>query len=449
MSQDLRTFLEKVQDETVYVDREVDPAYEINAYVDAYERARKYPVLFFRNAKGWKVVTNIFASIYRMGRALDCDGCDPPRIASRFFELSQKSILPREISSGEQTVVKDDLSSLPHIIHNELDGGPYIDSGLAILKDPETGALNVGIYRHQIFDDKHIGILTDPGHDAHFIIETYRRLGKPVPITISIGHHPAVYFAAVSRPRGVGGELEMAGGFLQEPVEMVHSTEVDVPYLAKSEIVIEGIIEDPSHLVEEGPFGEWPKYYSGKQMVPVITVKRVRMKEDPIYLDIAAAYRDHLNLGVNLPHLAAVYNFVRSVVPSVKAVRFGYDFAPILYIQLKKINEGDPKRAAMAALANEIAIRMVIVVDEDVDIYNDEEVMWAVLTRAGRKENFDLIPNVIGNILNPANYALEKDMPRTLDTKIIIDATKPLSGYPPVAKAKRDLAEKIYRELAK
>ncbi|MGC8569160.1 MAG: UbiD family decarboxylase domain-containing protein [Nitrososphaeria archaeon] len=146
MSQDLRTFLEKVQDETVYVDREVDPAYEINAYVDAYERARKYPVLFFRNAKGWKVVTNVFASIYRMGRALDCNGCDPPRIASRFFELSQKSIPPREVSSGEQTAVKDDLSSLPHIIHNELDGGPYIDSGLAILEDPGTGALNVGIY---------------------------------------------------------------------------------------------------------------------------------------------------------------------------------------------------------------------------------------------------------------------------------------------------------------
>jgi 2,5-furandicarboxylate decarboxylase 1 len=446
MSKDLKSFLKAVENEIVYVKHPVDQRYELNAYVDAYEKLKKYPVLYFNNVNGKVVVTNLFASIFRMGKALDCDKCDIPSIANKFFELSQKELNPKEVPDSNFDINTEDLSGLPHIVHNELDGGPYIDSGLAILKDPDTGALNMGIYRHQIFDDKHLGILTDPGHDAQYIIEKYKQMGKPVPITISIGHHPAVYFAAVSRPKGIGGELNMAGGFLQEPLEITYSNDLDLPYLTRSEIVIEGLIEDPSYLVKEGPFGEWPKYYSGTQMTPVITVKRVRSRHDSVYLDIAAAYRDHLNLGVNLPHLAAVYNYVKSVSPYVKNIRFGYDFAPLLYIQIKKVNEGDAKRAALAALSSEIAIRVVIVVDEDVDIYNDEEVMWAVLTRASRETSFTIIPEVIGNILNPANYSIEGS-PRTLDNKIIIDATKPISKFPPVARAPQHLVSKILNEL--
>jgi 2,5-furandicarboxylate decarboxylase 1 len=444
---DLRSFLEKVKHEIVYIEKQTDPKFEITAYVDAYEKKKKYPVLFFTNVSGKKVVTNLFSSIYRMGEALDCERCDAPKIADRFFQYSQQSLAPKYVSDDVHENVSEDLSGLPHIVHNELDGGAFIDSGLAILKDPESGAVNMGIYRHQIFDDKHLGILTDPGHDAQFIIEQYRRLNKPVPITINIGHHPGVYFAAVSRPKGIGGELEMAGGFLQEPVEITMSEDLGIPYLTRSEIIIEGVIEDPNKLIHEGPFGEWPKYYSGTQMVPVITVKKVITKKDPVYLDIAAAYKDHLNLGVNLPHLAAVYNTIKSLVPNVVNVRFGYDFAPLLYVQIKKINEGDAKKAALAALASEIAIRTVIVVDEDIDIYNDEEVMWAVLTRVSDVNQISIIPEVIGNFLNPANYAKGKSEKRTLDNKIVIDATKPIEGFPPVAKAPPDLVKKILDTL--
>lgn len=443
---DLRSFLDQIQDEIQYIDENVSPIHEMNAYVEAYEKIKKYPVLFFKNVQGKKVVINLFASIYRMGRALGCEKCTQAEISRKFFELSQKSMPVREVEDSVHVKIYNNLNPIPHIVHNELDGGPFIDSGLAILKDPETGALNMGIYRHQIFDDEHIGILTDPGHDAHYIIEQYRRLKKPVPITISIGHHPAVYFAAVSRPKGVGGELELAGGFLGESLEISYG-EIEVPYLSRSEIVIEGIIENPSELVKEGPFGEWPKYYSGTQMVPVIKILKVRTSEDPIYLDIAAGYKDHLNLGVNLPHLASVYNTLKSLMPNVLDVRFGYEFAPLLYIKIKKINEGDAKRAALAALSTEIAIRFVIVVDEDIDIYNDEEVMWAVLTRVSNPDSITIIPDVIGNFLNPANYSRDKEGKRTLDTKVIIDATKPVAGYAPVVKAPKDLVDRILSKV--
>jgi 2,5-furandicarboxylate decarboxylase 1 len=447
MSKSLRQFLSEVEDDTVIIKEAVNPKFEITAYVEAFERARKYPVLWFKNVEGKEVVINLFASTMRMGRALGCTDCKSPlEVANRFFQLSQKAMPPIEVKGKFHEIETEDLSELPHIIHNELDGGPYIDSGLTLLKDPENGALNIGIYRHQIFDDKHLGILADPGHNAQYIINKYKEMRKPIPITISIGHHPGVYFAAVLKPK-VAGKLEVAGGFLQEPLEITMSDKVGIPYLTLSEIVVEGVIEEPEKLVVEGPFGEWPRYYSGTQNTPVINVKKVRMKKNPIYLDIAAAHKDHLNLGVNLPHLATVYNSVKAIAPYVTNMRFGYDFAPLLYIQIKKINEGDAKRAALAALASEIATRIVVVVDDDIDIYNDEEVMWAILTRTSRVDNFVVLPGVMGNVLNPANYSLEPGKPKTLDNKIIIDATKPISGFPPVAKAPKEIVEKAFEKI--
>ena len=444
MSKNLRSFLDSVKDETVFIDEPVSPRFAINAYAEAYERRQMYPLLFFNNVEKKKVVTNVFASTSRMGRALGCR--EGERVSAKFFKLAAEPIPPVTVTAHPYEVDERDISSLPHIVHNELDGGAFIDSGLTVLKDPESGALNMGIYRQQIYDEKHIGILADPGHDAQLIIEKYSKLKMGVPVTINISLHPAAYFGAVSRPLGIGGEMDAAGGFLQEPLEIAVGEEVNIPYLVQSEAVIEGVIEDPSVVREEGPFGEWPKYYSGKQRVPIITVKRVRMKEDFIYLDIAAAFKDHLNLGVNIPHLASVYNSVKAVSPSVKDVRFGYDFAPLLYIQMEKLNEGDAKRAAMAALATEIAIRMVIVVDEDVDIYSDEAVFWAVTTRVSHASAFTIIEGSLGNFLNPAGYSAGGEN-RTLDDKVIIDATKPITGFPTVAGAPKDLVASIMRKI--
>jgi len=445
MSKNLRGFLESVRDETVFINEPVNPRFVLNAYAEAYEKRQMYPVLFFNDVEKKRVVINVFASTSRMGKALGCK--DGERVSTKFFQLAGRPVQPVLITAQPFDVEESDISSLPHIIHNEFDGGAFIDSGLAVLRDPESGALNMGIYRHQIFDEKHIGILADPGHDAQLIIDKYGKLKKEVPITINLGLHPATYFGAVSRPLGIGGEMDMAGGFLQEPLEIASSQSVGIPYLAQSEVVIEGVIEDPHILKEEGPFGEWPKYYSGKQRVPLITIKKVKMRRDYIYLDIAAAFKDHLNLGVNIPHLASVYNSVRAVAPSVKDVRFGYDFAPILYIQMEKLNEGDAKRAAMAALATEIAIRMVVVVDEDVDIYNDEAVFWAVSTRASGFNAFTIITGALGNFLNPAGYSREERGKRTLDDKLVIDATKPIAGFPLIAGAPSEMVKSIMERV--
>ncbi|MDG6932415.1 MAG: UbiD family decarboxylase [Nitrososphaerota archaeon] len=438
MGKDLRGFLEEVKGETVTVDGPTDPRLGISAYVEAYERLNQYPVLFFNDVEGRKVVTNVFASLGRISVALGCGSNEDP--LSCFLRLFRERLQPQQAGIAKFEVEEDDLSSIPHIVHNELDGGPYIDSGITVLKDPESGAVNMGIYRHQIFDDKTLGFLADPVHDASTIIEKYSAMRKPAPVTINLSLHPAVYLGAVARLPQPGGEMDVAGSFLHEPLRITG----EVPYITHSEIVIEGEIEEPWKLREEGPFGEWPKYYSGKQMVPAITVRKVMRKKDFIYLDIASAMKDHINLGVNLSNLAAVYEAVSSAVPSVTGVRFGYDFAPLLYIQVRK--KGDAKSAAMAALAAEPMVRVVVVVDEDVPLGSDERVMWALLTRASRN-SYEVIHGATGSFLNPACYSAKYGEKRTMDDKLVIDATKPLGGYPPVAGVPDMLVRSVFEKI--
>jgi 2,5-furandicarboxylate decarboxylase 1 len=463
----LRTFLglvmEKRPGDFLIVNREVDPKYEIMGFVEKFERQKKSPVFLFKKVKGTTlpVLINLYASFERL--MLMFGTKTKEETVLMFMERIDKRIPPKLVSSGpvKEKILKGDsakLSILPQIIHNELDGGPYICSAGTILRDPDTDSLNVGIYRNQIFADDKLGVMINPQHHGSYIINRYRELGKPVEVALVIGHHPAFLLSAGgARLPCVGGELELAGALLGESLKVVRGETIDLEYPADAEIVIEGIIDDPNNLVEEGNFGEYPRHYSGKRMVPVIRVTAICMRHDAIYQDIAAAHDEHLIMG-SLPMMATCLKKIRELAPYVKMVNLPKSGScrAHIYVSIKKRNEGEGKQAGLAALAADPNIKMAVVVDDDIDVFDEEQVLWAVAYRFEADRDLILIPYTLGAQLNPKAYSLDRSKRGNLQTRIIIDATWPVKGFEkspiiekaPVVKVPEEILAKISEEDA-
>jgi 2,5-furandicarboxylate decarboxylase 1 len=189
-----------------------------------------------------------------------------------------------------------DLGRLPIPVHNELDGGPFLTAAVAVMRDPESGRLNAGIYRHHVYDGKRMGVWFFGSHDGGTIHRRHAERGEPTPIAIVIGHHPAFLMGAVSRVPGIGGEYDAAGAFLGESLEVVPAVTSDLLVPARAEVVIEGCIL-PDELAEEGPFAEWPGHYVGGGTKPVIEVDVITMRRDAIFQDIQASGREHRLMG--------------------------------------------------------------------------------------------------------------------------------------------------------
>jgi 2,5-furandicarboxylate decarboxylase 1 len=265
-------------------------------------------------------------------------------------------------------------------------------------------------------------------------------------VALVIGHHPAVQMAAVAKVPGIGGELEVAGGYLGEPLEVVRGETVDLPIPARAEIVIEGYVH-PGQQHFEGPFGEWPHYYAKTGDQPVIVPTAILMRHDAIYQDIFAAHPEH-NLVGALPRMGSIFRRVQEVVPTVKAVNLPYSGGGRVYcyISIRKTVDGEPKQAAFAALVAEPNIKHCIVVDDDIDVFNEAEVLWALATRFEADRDMFVMPYCLGSHLNPTAYTYERDGTHGyMQTKVIFDATRPAppAYFPPTAKVPDEVVDRI------
>jgi 2,5-furandicarboxylate decarboxylase 1 len=349
MPKDLRSFIdelaEKRPDDIVRVKREVDPRHELTAVVEKLERAGQFPAVFFEKVMGSTipVIINLTASYDRLAMALDTT---LDEMVETFCEREKNPIEPNVVSDGpvKEVVLKGndaDLSKLPIPTHNALDAGPYICSGLGICKDPENGKHNVGIYRHMVHDSKTLGSWVYEAHHGYYVWQRYSEMNEPMPFAIAIGHHPGAIMGAISRYPGIGGEYGSSGGLMNEPLELVPAETVDILVPARAEIVVEGTVH-PTELREEGPFGEWPRYYTATGPKPVMNVTAITMRKEPIYFDLFAAHPEH-NIVGGLPRMGSVYSRVKEVVPSVKAVNMPMSGGARAhaYISLKKSVDGE------------------------------------------------------------------------------------------------------------
>jgi len=447
LGKDLRSFIRDLMavrpGEVNRVAASVDPRFGATAIAERFARDNQYPALYFEKIGGSQIplVLNLTATYDRLAVAL---GTTLQELVPAFGERMTRPVpardVPREAAPVKEQVWTGDevdLGKLPLLTHNELDGGPYITSGIGIMRDPESGQVNAGLYRHQVYSRTELGVWFIDGHHGSYIYRRYEERGQAAPIAIAIGHHPGVVMGAVCRLPGIGGEFDAAGGLLGESVEVTQAECSDLPVPARAEIVIEGEVI-PHERRHEGPFGEWPGHYTAEGPKPVIRVKAITLRRKPIYYDVFSANREHLVLG-SLPRMGSIYRNVKQVVPGLTAINVPAHSRMHCYIAIKKTRDAEVRKAAFAALNTESEnLKMIVVVDDDINVFNDGDVMWAIGTRFDAARDLLVIPRWSGpGGLLPVGWDYHPDGTRTprMITASIIDATKPIppAAYPPRA----------------
>ena len=405
MSQDLRSYLELVEskDELVRISSLVDPVHEVSALVAKLARERRRrPVLLLENVKGsaFPVVTNLHAGRRRMALAMNAE---PRDLQRAFLKAMERPVAPVVVDTGPvkevvQTGRDVDLLALPQIVHHAADAGPYITAAISFARDPEDGTWNCAYNRLMIMGRDRTSIhITASKHLWEFYQKAEAR-GEALPVAFAVGVHPAIGLGALAIGSIDEDERAIMGGILGEPLELMRCETSDLLVPAHAEMVLEGEIL-PGERTPEGPFSEFTGYSLGQRQREVVRYNAVTMREGALFHDIAVAQVDHLLLST-IPMEANLYRAVRAIVPSVKAVRVPAPYS--CYVSIEQRVSGQAKNAILAVLGADMYIKRVVVVDHDVDIFDDREVAWALGTRCQADRDIMVISNTRGSDLDPS-----------------------------------------------
>ncbi len=430
---DLRTFLKELEadDFLNVIHSPVDPATEMGTLFDQTDR----PILF-ESIKGfddWRVCGELLTRRRAQALAL---GCEPKDVVPELVRRYRKGLVPFEIVDDGpcKEIVRTgddvDLGRLPIIKHSEKDGNITIGAGMNYTRDLETGIGNLAMLRMEVRDRNHTGMLLVPRHTyRHF--EQYEAAGQDMPMAVPIGHHPLVDVATNwTVPYGVD-EFELAGALLETPVPMVRCETVDLVAPASAEIVIEGKLLAGLRK-PEGPFGEFQcSYASGTGDNPVFEVTAITMRSDAIYRHCQSTnFVEHQSLN-GLPMEAHLYERLREVggyadVHDVHCAPCGGQF--VILVRMTPHYEGEVVNVLMGALSSAyLHPKVAIAVDEDVDIHQPEEVIWALGTRFDPAVDLHVIQ---GTRNHPMDVALPQIAPpghpwQRVAGKVGIDACRP------------------------
>ena len=381
---------------------------------------------FFESVKGSKmpVVTGLVTSRESIAHSM---GFTYPELVKRYTQ-ALKDLTPCKEVSGAGLAVKEhiligeqvDLGLLPACVHHEKDGGRYLTAALCITKDPETGVRNVAIHRHEIQDRNHLGALLLPRH-TNQLFSRAEAQGKPLEIALAIGVHPALLLASQATTQLGVDEFEIGGTLLGEPIELTKCETVDIEVPVESEIILEGRIL-PSVREPEGPFGEYPRTYGPKAPRQVIEITAMTFRNSPIYHTIIPATMEHFLLGA-VSREATMMEVMRQVTPNVKNVHItpGSGCRYHAVVQLDQKYEGEAKNVMFAAFTSSTEIKHVVVVDPDIDIYDMQDVEWAIANRVQASRDVIIISDAMGNKLDPSSRGGTSD-------KMGVDATIPPLG---------------------
>ena len=435
---DLRGFIAYLEaehpEEVIRIRKEVDPKFGVSGILERLERDGKFPLVIFENVKGSHIplVANMHASFERLRYALGMERGDVKTFVKECAARQAHPIDPVMVDSAPAQEVVSlgsdvDVEQLPICTYHEKDAGKYITAGLAVMRDPETGINNVGIYRHMVHEKNLLGVQLSETADGNIIWKKYEKRGLPCPIAIVIGHHPAFFIGALCFSTLDSDEIRIAGGMLQRPVPLVRCKTIPLDVPADAEIVLECEIRTVERRAE-APFGEYPGTYGPRRMNPVLEVKAITRRRDPLYQNAFVGHADNLLLS-GLIRTSFIEETIKIACPMVRAVnvpRAGR-FRFICYVAIEKMQEGEAKLAAMAAFVADPFLKFVVVVDHDVDINNDTDVLHAIATRVRADTDTFMVPYAKGSPLDPASY--DPASGSNLVTKMGIDATRK-SNYP-------------------
>ena len=463
---DLRAFLSAVEEggeveriAGAHWDRELGAVTEVLYR----EKVDKSPLLLFDEvpgyARGMRCLYGMLGSPLRLALGL---GIDPSQSGDRRTMLdtyrrrikSHEPIPPRVVNDGPvmENVDRDgdvDLLKFPVPIHHEHDGGRYIGTACGVVtRDPDSGRINVGTYRVQVNGPDIATSYISNGKQGRIQRDKYLKAGKPCPMAIIVGIDPATYIAARYTLSDNVPEFDWAGGLAGRPIDCIEGELTGLPFPANSEIVLEGEVS-PDETAMEGPFGEWTGYYAGDaREEPVIRIKRVYYRDDPILTCAASQKPPHSHLfercfirsaglldsleGAGIPDVAGVW---------VHQAGAGRTF---VVVAIKQRYFGHANQAGLvASQVNPTGYvgRYVVVVDDDIDPTDMHDVIWAMGTRTDPKTDFTILDR---------NWSSRLDTMVTdeklYNSRVVIDACIPyerLETFPRVAQTSPELAAEV------
>jgi 2,5-furandicarboxylate decarboxylase 1 len=410
-----RSFLEQLDknEELIRVKKEVSTEYEMAGIIDA---LAEKPV-FFEKVKesNIPVVSGLVSSKKLIAKALNVK---KEKLLHKLSSAIENPVRPDVVERGEcqETVEKDvDLTKLPIMRYTEKDGGKYIASAICVIKDPELGR-NTCFHRLMLLDKNRFvaRIVEERGTDT-----ALQKSGGELDIAICIGNSTAVLLAAsTSLPKGVD-EMGMANTL--EKTELVKCKTIDVEVPKDCEIVLEGRITKET--VSEGPFLDLTGIMDRVRQQPVIEIKCITHREKPVYQTILAGRNEH-KLLMGMPKEPTIFNEVNKVC-ECKDVHITSGGCSWLHtvVQIKKRHPDDGRKAIEAAFKGHRSLKHCVIVDNDINIYNPNDIEWAIATRFQADKDAVMLPKQRGSSLDPSGDLTEGKKATTC--KMGLDATIP------------------------
>lgn len=462
---DLRSalaLLETLPGELVSTDVEVDPTAELSGvyrYVGAggtcmRPTKKNGPAMLFNKVKGFpdfRVAIGLVGSRKRVSQFLDC----PSERLGFLLKDSVKNAIPPVVVENEQAVCQEvvhlasdpdfDLRTLlPAPTNTEEDAGPYITMGLCYASDPETGESDITIHRLCVQSRDELSMWLTPGRHIDAFRQKAEAAGKPLPISISIGVDPAIEivtcFEPPTTPLGFD-ELSIAGALRGHPIALTKCLTINERAIAHAEVVIEGELLPGVRVREDQntntgkAMPEFPGYTGeAKPSIPIIKVKAVTHRRNPILRTTVGPGEEHVNMA-GIPTEASILDMVDRAMPGKLQNVFAHTAGGgklLAVMQFKKsspVDEGRQRQAALLAFSAFPELKHVILVDEDVDIFDTDDVLWAMQTRYQGDVDTIVIPGVRCHPLDPSQ--VPEFSPSILQTgmscKTIFDCTAPFS----------------------
>jgi 4-hydroxy-3-polyprenylbenzoate decarboxylase len=368
-------------------------------------------------------------------------------------------IPPVEVNAGPvcDNIVKGDkvdIKAFPAGHWHEHDGGPYIGTECLIInKDPDSDWVNLGTYRVQVQDEKTLTVFIEPGKHGSIIRQKYWAKGEACPMVVCVGQAPILGVVASTASKAGVSELDSAGGRLGHPVKVIRGELTGLPIPADAELAFEGFMPPPEEETRpEGPFAEWPGYYAtdaGEE--PVVRVGAVYHRNDPILIGQPPAKPTFPGRQPSLAGMAAIWDALEAAgVPGVtgvwKPLGGGVSFMNV--IAIRQTHPGHAKMAGLVAAgcSGNYMNRITMVVDDDIDITNTAEVLWALSTRWDPKTQTDIVDGCYTGYIDPLISPEKRAVNDHTMARIIIYAVKPFhwkDKFPVVNTVSNDYSQQI------
>jgi 4-hydroxy-3-polyprenylbenzoate decarboxylase len=441
-----------------------DPELEIGALHELSLERQPPPVLLFDRIKGfapgYRIVTNVQeCAVFAPERGLAAVRAARERSRAKLLPIP-----PVEVATGplfENVVRGDDVNVLafPAPRWHADDGGRYIGTQCVVIaRDPGTGWVNLGTYRVMVQDERTLSVFIEPGKDGDHIRRRYWERGEACPIAVCVGQAPVLAHVAGQHASHGESEYGLAGAILGRPIEVVRGPVTGLPLPAGAEIVMEGVM--PPADVEarpEGPFGEWPGYYaSPRHLEPVVRVAAIYHRDDPIVTGdppVKPTYPGRTWSAV--AKAAAIWDALEAAgVPGVTGVWKLRGGGPrfITVVAIRQMYAGHAKMAGLVAAGcgpGAFLGRMVIVVDDDIDITDPAEVLWALATRWDPKTQTDVVEGMRSAMIDPRLDPEKRARGDLTSSRAIFYAVRPYEWkdrFPPVSNIDPAYAEEVRRK---